>query len=774
MPKILFTTSLLSRQNGLLALIAFFIGRATVLTGFFPCCLSFFTGVLLVDRARIPVVFFWSFLGLLSAGPLGQGLFYGFMMLVLYLITHFVSENRCWTWPPVLAMLVTVVGRGLQLFITELHPVGLLRVGLEGILVFILSMIFIYVMPVILRHNSLRGLGNEETVCLVILGALVMLGFSGLQFGPISLQQVFGRYLIMLLALIGGSGMGAALGTTYGIIGMLSQGLPATTPGIYAFTGLLAGAFRGLGKFGAGLSFLAGDLLLSFYILHTPDLSLFLIHCCLACGLLLITPSRYLNEVAGMVPGTVEYRRIQDEYDRRVRQIVIERLNQVVQVFRELGGTMEEITATEQSRDHERINQLFRGICHQVCEACNLYQSCWEEEFYKTYRLIFDLLGLVESHGEITREQVPPGLRRRCVRLPELIAGINHLFALYSLDQYWQRRLRERGNMVSNQLSGVADIIKDLTTELNVEAGYQEGLAASLQSELMVQGVDIVQLNAFSKPDDQFEINLIKIGCPGNAQCSRVVRPVAEKICGVRLRLEQRQCALRTGRGQCVLRLKPAPTFSVLAGGARQGKNGSSISGDNYSISELGDGRLALILSDGMGVGEQAFQESAITIALLEKLLAAGFNEELSLRTVNSILMLRSEEENFATVDLVVLNLYGGEAVFIKGGSCCSFIKRGRQVSMIQSPSLPIGIVKDIRVQVIRRRLREGDTIVMVTDGVVGDKRQGYHWLVEQLKQSRTDDPQKLAENILEQAKERPDLRADDMAVLAARMERED
>jgi stage II sporulation protein E len=550
--------------------------------------------------------------------------------------------------------------------------------------------------------------------------------------------------------------------------------MPVTVPGVYAFCGLLAGAFRGLGKVGGGLSFLLGDLLLSLYILHTPDLLLSLWHCLWALAILFLTPSGYLAEAARFVPGTLEYRRIQEEYDHRVRQLAVERLTQVVHIFRELGSTMEEITATEQSRDQERLNQLFQGICHQVCSSCNLYHNCWEEEYYKTYRLIFGLLRLAENHSELTKDMVSAELRRRCVRLQDLVSGTNHLLELYRLDQYWQQRLKERSAMVSNQLTGVADIIANLSRELKVEVNYRENLVTTLERELQEEGIECIHLNIFNRADNQLEINLITKGCPANALCSRVIRPVAEKVCRCRLRLTQRQCALKDGPGECILRLEPAPLFSVTAGGAKQGRNASPISGDNYAVSELGEGRLALILSDGMGVGERAYEESAATINMLEKLLTAGFDAELSLRTVNSILLLRSEEESFATVDLVIFNLYRGEAVFIKGGSCSSLIKRGRQVTMVQTPSLPVGIVKEIRLKTFRHPLRDGELIVMITDGIVGDREEENGWLLKYLKELQSDDPGEVARDILRQAQNQLFLRSDDMAVLVARVERED
>ncbi|MGI6143458.1 MAG: stage II sporulation protein E [bacterium] len=770
--------ALFSRHNGLLSPVAFLVSRAALFPGSPVPGLAFFTGVLSSDRSRAPVVAFWSFLGFLSTGDLYQALQGGVMYAVLFFLTAYLGRrSSLWLQPPFLALVVTFLGRGLSLALTGSHLGGLLQAGMEGILVFVLSMIFLYGMPVLTRRGSLRGLDNEESVCLVILGAMVMLGFSGLEFGVLSLRQVFGKYLIMLLALAGGAGMGAALGTAYGVTNILLGTLPVSAPGAYAFAGLLAGAFRGVGKSGAGLSFVVGDLLLSFYLLHAVNLEQVILESVLALGLLLLTPSRYVSEVARLVPGTLENRRLQQEYDQRIRQVAAGRLAEVAAVFTELAGTLDEIAVTERFQEEERLNQLFRDICHEVCESCNLYQSCWEEDFYKTYRLLFDLIGLVEIRGRLEREQIPPELRRRCIRVNELVTEIVHLHELHRLNLYWQKRFGEKGSMVSNQLRGVAGIVSDLARELNVEVQYREGLTNSLLKQLAAAELEITHANVMCSAGNLLEINIGKLGCRANAQCSRIIRPLAERVCGRRLRLEQRQCALRTGGGHCLLRLVSARLFTVETGGASRAREGSSVSGDNYSVEELRDGRVALILSDGMGVGARAAEESATTIALLERLLNAGFNEELSLRTINNILMLRSGEDSFATVDLVVLDLYAGEAEFVKVGSCTSYIKRGRHVALIHTPSPPIGIVEDINVQPVKRRLRDGDLIVMVTDGVTGEKGEEdgkSGWLLDLLRKANTDEPGEMARWILAEAGKQPGLHADDMAVLVARVDRED
>ncbi|HWJ02461.1 MAG TPA: hypothetical protein VNU93_02205, partial [Verrucomicrobiae bacterium] len=69
-------------------------------------------------------------------------------------------------------------------------------------------------------------------------------------------------------------------------------------------------------------------------------------------------------------------------------------------------------------------------------------------------------------------------------------------------------------------------------------------------------------------------------------------------------------------------------------------KTGNSVCGDGYASIAIGDDKHALILSDGMGVGEKAAKESSAALSLLEQLLRTGFDGESAIKTLNSILVL--------------------------------------------------------------------------------------------------------------------------------------
>lgn len=91
--------------------------------------------------------------------------------------------------------------------------------------------------------------------------------------------------------------------------------------------------------------------------------------------------------------------------------------------------------------------------------------------------------------------------------------------------------------------------------------------------------------------------------------------------------------------------------------------------------------------------------------------------------------------EEFATVDLTVIDRQSRRARFYKMGAATSFIMRGGRVRKIKGTALPVGIIPKLRLTHISAVLKEGDLIVMVSDGITDADRNDLEarWLCDYL-----------------------------------------
>lgn len=177
--------------------------------------------------------------------------------------------------------------------------------------------------------------------------------------------------------------------------------------------------------------------------------------------------------------------------------------------------------------------------------------------------------------------------------------------------------------------------------------------------------------------------------------------------------------------------------------------------GDVISSFEA-DGKHYMLISDGMGSGREAALTSSIAAMFLERMLTSGASMETSLKMLNKLIRA-GERECSATIDLAEIDLKTGEAKFIKSGAAPSFVIRDGSIYRLQSKTVPIGIIRALDAEMIKFDVEEGDTIVMLSDGVARSFEE-CPWLLDMLTSDEdvlSGDAKSAAEKIVKSAASR-------------------
>ena len=136
--------------------------------------------------------------------------------------------------------------------------------------------------------------------------------------------------------------------------------------------------------------------------------------------------------------------------------------------------------------------------------------------------------------------------------------------------------------------------------------------------------------------------------------------------------------------------------------------------------------------------------------------------------------MLKSNDEIFTTFDISLLDLYTGKLQIIKTGAPATFIKKKDRVDIINSQSLPVGILKDVDFNVYEEYLEDGDIIIMMSDGILEaneDIDGGEKWMKDLIMNIDSLNPKTVAETILSQAENISNGKIkDDMTVLVTKV----
>ena len=115
---------------------------------------------------------------------------------------------------------------------------------------------------------------------------------------------------------------------------------------------------------------------------------------------------------------------------------------------------------------------------------------------------------------------------------------------------------------------------------------------------------------------------------------TRIFLQLAEKVFGRSMRLGQDTKNILTKTPTKVV-LYEALNYYVLHGVATAKKEDSIANGDSYGYFALDDGSYHICLSDGMGSGAMAREESEIIVDLIQKFTEAGFVGEQALELMN-------------------------------------------------------------------------------------------------------------------------------------------
>ena len=160
------------------------------------------------------------------------------------------------------------------------------------------------------------------------------------------------------------------------------------------------------------------------------------------------------------------------------------------------------------------------------------------------------------------------------------------------------------------------------------------------------------------------------------------------------------------------LRQRFTPEVAVCSAG-REAANG-----DRCISFPVTGCRHYVMICDGMGTGPEAAREGQSAARLLRQMLVAGFPAEYALGSLNSLLVLRGRAAA-VTVDLAQIHLDSGRVTLYKWGAAPSWLLGEDGAEKIGTATPPPGLsVTEGRETVERLSLRQGQTLILVSDGV--------------------------------------------------------
>lgn len=759
-----------------LAIIGFLLGRALILSQLAPFGLPFFAAVFLMRRDRAPLALFGLIAGGLTVHYSNSLVIFAsaFLLLLFHKIKKPAVEGQFKTMSMyVFASLFLVNLAEQYLVFRTIQLYDLMMIGVEAGLAMILTLIFIQSIPLLTIRTKSQSLKTEEIVSLIILLASVMTGTIGWMIYDLSLDHIFSRYLVLLFGLAGGAAIGSTVGVVTGLIFSLASIASLYQMSLLAFSGLLGGLLKEGRKIGVAVGLLIATLLIGLYGEGTNNIMVTLYESLVAVALFILTPSSIINKIAKHIPGTVENSDEQQQYDRKVRDVTAQRVEQFSHVFEALSNSFSQVDERGRlEEDEKEFDYFLSNVTEKTCQLCFKKEQCWSKNFNTTYDGMQEIMiQLSENDGQLP-QKTSKEWGKYCSRGPQVIGAISQELTYFKANQKLKRQVKESRKLVADQLRGVSAVMDDFAKEIQRERKNHHVHEESIMEAIQDFGLHIGHVEIYSLEQGNVDIEMSVPYCQGRGECEKLIAPMLSDILGETIVVHSEECATYPS-GQCEVIFRSAKKFTVETGVAHAAKGGGLVSGDSYTTMEIGCGKFAIAISDGMGNGERAHFESTETLKLLQKFLQSGIEEKIAIKSVNSVLSLRTTDEIFSTLDLAMIDLQDAKAKFLKICSIPSFIKRGDRIIKIESSNLPMGIIQDFDVDVVSEELKAGDILIMMSDGVFDGPSHVENiefWLKRKIKEMETEDPQEISDLILEEVIRTKGIIDDDMTVVTSKI----
>ena len=345
--------------------------------------------------------------------------------------------------------------------------------------------------------------------------------------------------------------------------------------------------------------------------------------------------------------------------------------------------------------------------------------------------------------------------------------------AVVGMDDYekvhaaWNARMDEQRVAVATQLTEISEIMEGAIRRA-YDTKEDTSLERQLKRLLYKRGILLKKVYVYDNEEQRKEVYLTirtrKKRCISNKDAAECL---SEALGSPMMPSHEARAFVRNEfTSTCFVE---KTNFEVVYGVERCVGDYQQISGDSFSFLQKEEGQFLASLSDGMGTGLNAYQESEKVVDLLEQFLEAGFSKETAVKMINSALVLRDQGKTFSTIDISSIDLYSCVCEFLKIGAATSFIKRGNWVEAITSTSLPAGVFQQTDYEKTCRKLYDGDMVIMVTDGVL-DVLPVEHQeklMKDIILEHQTNNPKELADYILSRVRQYKSGRfLDDMTVL--------
>lgn len=398
-----------------------------------------------------------------------------------------------------------------------------------------------------------------------------------------------------------------------------------------------------------------------------------------------------------------------------------ERMRRVADAMMKTSKTLFDLSSRLKHPGGKELYSICEGAFEEACETCGKREICHARERFASGGAIDAAASALSEDGRATVSCLSSTMQRGCPFADSIISSINARYA----KTVESALCHDKTSVIASDYANIAKMITGCLEDSEEEAERNAALSAALEEKLRAEGITYESLSVYGKVRPRVFIRGFTVK---DLACGlEDLKKMAEDSVGAPLTEPEMSIDYDKLNMYCECRRR----FAAKHGSYSVRGRDCEVSGDT-ARSFTGDGGcFYFIICDGMGSGRDAALTAKVASVFLERLLRAGCREETALDMLNDFTRER-RIECFSTVDILKVDPYSGHAVFFKSGASASFVLRGGKLFRIGCETAPVGILDRVVAKRVNFDLKEGDIVVMLSDGVIPDEEDSA-WLYDVL-----------------------------------------
>lgn len=406
-----------------------------------------------------------------------------------------------------------------------------------------------------------------------------------------------------------------------------------------------------------------------------------------------------------------------------------------------------------QTPTHNHSLEYIGYVYDDMCQNCSSQATCFNQKYGPNRLVKLMNKGLKEKYNHDDEEFI----YEYCLKPDQYMQTIRDYQKDYRKVSRVQQEYQSMRKDLYQQFSLLSHVFNQFSSELkigNIEerhiyehmTGYHFEIS-HLKKYYESQSVYYIEVGLFETTKEEIENEFV---------------PILETYLNETLDIETIKTPMNQ-LGYTYVVLKHHTKYYVQYGISQCSKDPAAC-GDSYSLFTMNENQYFAI-SDGMGQGQKASDDSSLTLDIMKQLIVNGISLDSAVQSVNALLKIKNHNDMFTTLDLLQVNLVLGKGTLVKYGSCPTYVLRDNEVIELKTDSLPMGIISPIETSTMKYTFSENDLIFMVTDGF---SSQFKEFLEENKYLIHDDHPKEIAHMLMELTSD--DEKNDDMTLIVLKL----